>query len=157
MRILKIILILITIFLLFFMSLALIFLKDVFGNKSGYIIALLFVVLGFLLSAFTLIYHIKSFRYYRKSKPYKEANKTIAVLKICAIAHSVYCILFGILSIIGNFTTNDRSDDIISAVVFVPVILFGILSIYETVFLRKQINQLQKEQETKDEIATIGN
>ena len=157
MRILKVILIVFTILLLFFMSLALFHLEETFGGNSGYFIALIFAVLGFILSLLTIGYHVKSFRYYRKSKAYKKESKGAFFLRFCAVGHSVYYMLFGVLSIIGGLMSSQASGGaIISIILFVPVILFGIFSIYETILLRKRIKRLENEQETKDEIQAIG-
>jgi len=160
MRVYKIILILITIVSLLFMSLAMFYLEKVFGGNSGYFIVLIFVASGFVLSLLTLFYHIKSFRYYRKSKPYKKEDKGAVFLRFSAVGHSIYCILFGVTillaAIIKSQEKNAESFGMIIKLIMVVYLLYGIFSILETVLLRKRIKKIKKEQETKNEIQAIG-
>jgi membrane protease YdiL (CAAX protease family) len=161
MRAFKIILLIILAFILFMMVLGIIDVYGAFKQNSEAIYMVIVIAIGLIAAILALIYHIKSFRYYRESKRKGKDRKLPIILWIGAIVTGVYYLLFGVVAILGaimsNAQINSNVYDITMITFMVIIALFGIFSLVETSILKKRIKQLKAECTTKDEISSIGN
>ncbi|MGH1383530.1 hypothetical protein [Kordia sp.] len=116
------------------------------------------LVLAFLFSVTNILYHIKSFRFYRRKEKRRLEKKVHKLLWVGTICCSTFLIYIGagilysmIISISYGFSVN--TQDLYSIFIFfIP----GFLGFLETSLLRKRIRRLRVESDVYEEIDTIG-
>ncbi|WP_430411875.1 hypothetical protein [Kordia sp.] len=156
MRVYKILLIF---FLILFILCTFIGMYEIYEEERGhpaFVFLIAFVALGILLNLLSLGYQIKSFRYYRKSKPYKKENKISLILRFSSVACGIYYILFAGVLLLGMMDESTHVNTFM-LLTFAVIFMFGVFTILEALIMRKRIKQQQKEQEAKFNIETIGN
>lgn len=123
--------------------------------KTIAVLMLIGVVLGLL----GIVYHIMTFRYYRKSKKQEKPRKIPIILWFGIVASSIYILLFGVLMIIGITVSGSLRDSekyyIYTILIF--LINYGIGSLVEASLLDKRIKKQYEEMTLHNEIDDIGN
>lgn len=116
------------------------------------------LVLILLFSLVNILYHIKTFRFYRRKEKRNLDKKISVILWIGAICFSSF-----LLILVGNslyrdmdyYMYNDyNSEYTLYTFIFITFLLIGLL---EVSLLKKRIKRLKDERTTKDEINSIGN
>lgn len=116
------------------------------------------MALAFVFSITNIIYHIKSFRFYRrkeKRRLEKKVHKLLWVGTICCSTFLIYVgagILYSIILSI-NYGYSVNMQDVYSMLIFFIPGFFGFL---ETSLLKKRIRRLRVEHDVYEEIDTIG-
>jgi len=126
---------------------------------SGFTITRLGVLMLIVLFSLTyILYHIKTFRFYRRKEKRNLNKKVPKVLWAGTICFSSF-----LLFLMGNAMYNNRErflytgyelDDLFFTLMLLIPALIGFL---EVSTLKKRIKRLKAERDTKDEINSIGN
>ncbi|QHI36750.1 hypothetical protein IMCC3317_21200 [Kordia antarctica] len=112
---------------------------------------------GFISSVINIIYHIISFRFYRREEKRnldKKLSKILWIGTICFSAFLVYVggtTLYSIMLFMGEF--GYQVKDIFLALLFLVPGFFGLL---EASLLKKRIKRLKTERDLTEEINDIG-
>lgn len=154
MRIYKIVLIFVLCLLISMMFIGILDVYHEMKTDPIYTVLIAFIIMIIIFSMLSIGYHIKSFRYYRKSKPFKKENKLIAFLRIASVVCYILYLFFAIVAFLG--IVADGKQDAVNITLVLIIAAFGFFGILEIVLTRKQIKKLKKEHETKDDIETIG-
>ena len=127
-------------------------------NEPDAFIISMFTSIGIVLGFLAILYHIKSFRYYRKSKRRKKVKNLALVLWISAVAFDVYILFFSIFALLGISTEGAIVDSEMVMIIIVVIVflLYAIGSLLEVSLLKKRIKKQQEEVLLKDEIDEIG-
>lgn len=125
-------------------------------RNTKFIIA--YIIILIVSSVITIIYHIKSFRFYRQEKKRNLDKKLSKFLWIGAISfYSFLLFLFaqGVYNNMGRYWNGNLKDN---DFLFVAIILIpGLIGLMEISFLKKHIKQLKAERDVKEDINDIGN
>ncbi|QHI36749.1 hypothetical protein IMCC3317_21190 [Kordia antarctica] len=158
MRAFKIILIIILILVLFILALGTIEIYK--ENRPEAFAICIFTSIGIVFGLLTIVYHIKSFRYYRKSKRLEKAKKISIILWISAVASSIYTLFFGAVALLGisaNTAELSSNPEYLSMIIMLIIILlYGISSLVEVSLLKKRIKTQREEVLLHTEIDEIG-
>lgn len=158
MRVLKILLIIFSLLIVFGVSYAIWeeFLQGGIDRvpSVGYI----YIASSIVLSAINSMYHLKSFRFYRRKEKRNLDKKISKFLWVGGLCFSVY-----LLSLVGVAVYNNaerylhntyNAQDVFFLSLLLVIALLGFLEIS---LLKKRIKRLKTERDTKDEINDIGN
>lgn len=159
MRVFKILLIIILILVLFILVLGTI---EIYRENSPAALAIsVFTSIGIVFGLLTIVYHIKSFRYYRKSKRLEKAKKMSIVLWVSAVISGIYTLFFGAFALLGisanNTELSSKSEYFVMIIMLIIILLSGISSLVEVSLLKKRIKTQREEVLLQDEIDDIGN
>lgn len=118
----------------------------------------LFLYLGFavLSSVINIIYHIKSYRFYRrkeKQKLHKKVHKILWIGTICFSTFLVYIGGLGLYSMMRFIAYGYSTREVFMILLFM---LPGFIGFVEASLLRKRIKRLRREHNTLEEIDSIG-
>ncbi|QHI36751.1 hypothetical protein IMCC3317_21210 [Kordia antarctica] len=120
--------------------------------------ALLFSGLLTVLSIVNILYHIKSFRFYRRKEKQNLDKKLSKIFWIGTLCFSSFLLFLMGTALYENTQRfeydSDVFEDIIYTFIFIALALLGLL---EVSLLKKHIKRLKAEVELKDEIESIGN
>ena len=159
MRFLKIITILIGLlcFCLISYFIFMIFTEKRSGNVP--LMAYLYVALAYTSSILNLIYHGKSFRFYRKIENANLTKKLHKIFWAAAISFNSLLLFLVGLSIYDilrflRYGFNQSGEQIL---VMLVLLIFCVIGFLEVSLLKKRIKRLRTERTTKDEISSIGN
>ena len=157
MRFIKIVLIIFPIFLL--LGAFNILWEDFSNDRVQETPVLAYVLLGLVMffSVLNLLYHLKSFRFFRKKEKQQLHKKLPKVYWISAISLPLL-----VLAIIGFIfsTVGFRIDQLLMTkdmFIFLSLVLPSLLGLLEVSLLKKRIKRLKTELNLKDEISAIGN
>jgi amino acid transporter len=118
------------------------------------------VYVGIFLGMMAFIYHIKSFKYYRKSKRMKRLVKVHPVFWVVSILSHVYFLLFGLIMLLGVIVEMIDAvrgrQSYWGLIMTVVVLAYAITSIVEATILKKRIKRYEEEIQLRGEIDTIG-
>lgn len=156
MRFLKIILIIFSIVII--LAIAFILLAELNSlPKETPLEAIIYIVLMMVLSVINILYHVKSFRFYRREEKRNLDKKISKFLWI-----GVSCFYAFLLFLLGQGMYNNwrrywygnyKSEDIFFVTLFLFPALIGFMEVF---FLKKRIKQLKAIRNTKEEINDIG-
>ena len=122
------------------------------------LLGIIYIGLAIPFSLVNIIYHLKSFRFYRRKEKRnlaKKFSKTLWIGTICFSAFLFLLIGTTLYNKAGQFlNSNYKTEDTLFLFVLVILSLLGFL---EVSLLKKRIKRLKVECETKDEISSIGN
>lgn len=133
---------------------------DASDPKSKELLAgmLISVGLGIFLGIMALMYHVLSFRYYRRSKRMQTIKKIPAAFMVCAILSHIYFLLISVTILLGTiFNIIKISSNIFSFYLLMFfTFVYAIVSIVEISFLKKRIRLYKADVFLREEIDTIG-
>ncbi len=158
MRFLKICFIIISFIIVIGLSYALLysFLKE--GATGVPRFGYLYIGLAIIFSIVNILYHLKSFRFYRRKEKQNLDKRLSKLLWIGAICFSAFQLLLVGTSLYNNsnryIQNTYKSEDLFLICIFT---FLGLLGFLEVSLLRKRIKQLKTELDTKEEINEIGN
>jgi peptidoglycan/LPS O-acetylase OafA/YrhL len=120
----------------------------------GFSLFFVYSGLTILFSLVNILYHIKTFRFYRRKEKRNLDKKVSNILWVGAICFSSF-LLFRMGSSFYSYAqiAYDR-EDIFFTFIFIALLLIGLLEVF---LLKKRIKRLKDERTTKDEINSIGN
>ncbi|WP_420574838.1 hypothetical protein [Kordia sp.] len=127
-------------------------------NNSGSIIAYLSLALVYMASIVNLVYHIKSFQFYKKKENITVAFKVSKVFWIGAIVfNGALLVLFGYalydyLRLMSYGIAHQLKD----VLLLVFMLVSCVLGFLELSLLKNRLKKLRLERHTKDEIDEIG-
>lgn len=156
MRFLKIILILFSIVII--LAVAFIVLEELNTLPSRIpLLVIIYVVIMTVLSIISILYHIKSFRFYRREEKQslnKKLSKYLWVGVSCFYAFLLFLLGQGMYNNWRRYWYgNYKSEDILFIVLFLFPALIGFMEVF---FLKKRIKQLRAIRNSKEEIDDIG-
>ncbi|MBC8756652.1 hypothetical protein H2O64_18410 [Kordia sp. YSTF-M3] len=123
-------------------------------------LALIFAVTGLVLGSLTFLFHIQTFRYYRKSLQNKRVKNSSVIFWVCAILSNVYFLIFGLFAVLGLQMDPELSNSplyFLSVVFTFLIVLYAVLSFLEMFILKKHIAKHREEFAVQNEIDQIGN
>ncbi|EDP97629.1 hypothetical protein U8527_04730 [Kordia algicida OT-1] len=158
MRFIKILLIAICSLIILGMSYA-IWEQDSFDKLLKFpLFAKIIIGLVFVLSTLNILYHIKSFRFYRraaKQNLHKDLSKILWIGTLCFSAYMLFLVGLSLYNNADKYLSNNyESGDILIMCFLISLAFLGFL---EVSILRKRIKRLKIEHDSKDEISDIGN
>jgi hypothetical protein len=159
MRFLKIITFLIGLFCFCVISY---FIFMIFTDKRGSnapLMAYVYIGLAYASSILNLIYHGKSFRFYRKKENINLTKKLHKIFWAATISfNSLLLFLFGLSAYdIFRFLRYGFNQSGEQIMVMLVLLIFSVIGFLEVSLLKKRIKRLRTERTTKDEISSIGN
>ncbi len=116
----------------------------------------IYLSITFVVSTINIVYHIVSFHFCRRKEKVNLAKKVPKILWIGSITFSSFLLFISgtaLYSVLRFIKYGLEMKQLVFTGFFLVVALLGFL---ELSLLRKRIKRLQKEQETKDDIETIG-
>jgi hypothetical protein len=121
-------------------------------------IARIIIVLMIILSIINILYHIKTFRFYRREEKRNLDKKISKILVIGTLCFPVFLLFLVGVSLYNNadkyWANNYSGEDVF----FLSLLIFpAFLGFLEVSILKKRIKRLKIEYATKDEINDIGN
>ncbi len=122
-------------------------------------LALIFAVTGLVLGSLTFLFHINTFRYYRKSLQKKKAKDISAFVWVCAIFSNIYFLIFGVFAVAGLQMDPQIMNSpmyLLTLLFAFLIIVYAILSFVEMVILKKYMAKHREEFSVKNEIDEIG-
>lgn len=157
MRVLKILLIIIS-FAAIGMSFITMYQLSLMQGMDG-VPSIVYVIFGALIvfSFFNIMYHIKSFRFYRRKQKQQLDKKLHKIFWIAGFALPGF--LFFLLSMaVYNNSERFAGGYLRSEEIFVTLtfLIVGIVELLETSLLQKRIKKLKENHEIKNEINDIG-
>lgn len=141
------------------------FLSALFFSYGGVLVILenselplydfIMIFLSITLSLLSTIYHIVSFKYYRKKKSTRNLRK---LFWIGTVGYSLFAIYVAVNEFVKFFLIELFNSDINYEVliIMIPVFVYGIVNLIEVMALRKRIKHL-KRASIEEEIDDIGN
>jgi amino acid transporter len=157
MRTYKITLIIMLVFVMILLFLGVSGIDTISNPDAGAIFILLLI--GIVLGLLTMVFHVKSFRYYSISKRHLKVKKLSIVLWVCAIVLSIYVLIFAVFSTIGLSMGQYKYNTQMIIMLGMVLLLFfyGVGSLIEVFILKKRIKILHEENTLHNEIDEIGN
>lgn len=158
MRIFKLLLILISLLVLLSFTFAGFIIFSSNGKTALYGYVHLF--LGLLTSALSIIFHLKSYRYYRKKKKNDYNIKIPKTIWIGEISFATFIVYIAVVAIIGYLkerTIGEAENIKLILFIVVSTLVIAVLNIVEVVFLEKRVKKGTIAQEQLHEIDEIGN
>lgn len=155
MRFLKIILILFS--LLIIGSVTLVMFEGISSADKNAQFIITYIIILIVLSIITILYQIKSFRFYRREEKQNLDKKLSKFLWIGAVSfYSFLLFIFG-QGVYNNWSRywngNLKGNDFLFvSILFIP----ALIGLMEISFLKKRIKQLKLIRDTKEEIDDIG-
>lgn len=135
----------------------LLFIVDKNANPS-WIVEVYFTVI-FVFSILNLIYHFKSYHFYKKT-PYKTIRKKLSKLLTgsAIVFNCLLLFLFGLAAYDYILYFQYRSVfDAKDIFVITTIFVFSVVGFLEMMLLTKRIKTVRQEVETQEEIENIGN
>jgi len=162
MKTLKIVLILCLLALL--TCLIMIFLGASYDNssltpKKTLAVMMISIGLGIFLGIMAFLYHLLSFRYYKKNRHMQKIKKVPAFFIVCTILSHIYFLLISVFMLAGsliNFVEAHIEEDVWFYPVMLCILVYAVLGIIETTVFKKRIQQYKADVFLRDEIDTIG-
>lgn len=126
-------------------------------NGTISLLGVLYLVIVFFSGLLSLLYQVKSFRFYRKKEKQKLHKELPKILWIGALSMTV--LLFYIAGVQIYATSKDaglgsEEDTVFRVFLF---LMLAILNVLEVLWLKKRIKRLKMQHDTKEEISYIGN
>ena len=116
----------------------------------------IYLGIAFASAIINILYHIKSFRFYRrkeKRRLHKNVHKILWVGTICFSAFLLYIAAAAIYSMIRFIEYGYNKQDLVMIIIFLLLGFFGLL---EASLLKKRIRRLRSEHNVLEEIDNIG-
>jgi hypothetical protein len=159
MRFLKIIAILIGLFCFCIISY---FIFMIFTEKRGSnapLMAYLYISLAYVSSISNLIYHGKTFRFYRKKENANLTKKLHKIFWAATISFNSLLLFLAGLTVydIFRFLRYGYGQNTTQILMLLVLLTFSSIGFLEVSLLKKRIKRLRTERTTKDEISSIGN
>lgn len=159
MRAFKITLIIVLALFILFIVMGMIGINQEIEYNPDALYIIIFISIGIILGLAAMLCHIKTFRYYRKSKSRKKVKKVSIFLWIAAVASSVYILLFSIFAFIGTFMEPNsvrNAEAFFTKLILIILFFYGVGSLVEISIVKKRIKKQHEEMSLQDEINEIG-
>lgn len=156
MRFLKILLIIASIVLIGIVLY--LFFHEIIGRPNVAVPYAVYIYLSitFVVAAINIVYHIASFHFCRRKEKVNLAKKVPKILWIGGITFSSFLLFVSGSALYSVLRFIKYGLEMKQLVLVISFLLTALLGFLELSLLRKRIKRLQKEQETKDDIETIG-
>lgn len=156
MRLLKILLIIVASLIILSLVVVIVIIATREGKMAYY--GYVHMVIGFLTSILSVLFHLKSYQYYRQNKKidYKQKlSKTLWIGSFCFGIFLLY-VAFGATYSYVKVAQYDSSVELKSILLLMGLFFVGISNTLEMLSLKKRIAQGKETQEQLDEIDVIG-
>lgn len=132
------------------------FFYETIGKANTPIVAYVYLSIAFVTATINIVYHIVTFYFCKQKKKINLERKVSKLLWIGGICFSSFMLYIGGAGLYNFFRFIKYGFEMKQLVFIVSFLLIALLGFLELSLLRKRIKRLRKEQETKDDIETIG-
>ena len=113
--------------------------------------------LGIVFSTVNVLYHVKSFRFYRRKEKRNLDKKLSKILWIGTLCFSGFILYLMVTALYKNLQQYRYDNFSLEETLFIFILVFlGLLGLLEVSVLKKRINRLTNKLDVKEEINDIG-